>query len=165
MKHKNLVYLSFAHPTAALAALDKLPTDCEVIEFGQLHAGHITVFVSCASNILAGGILDATDGIYLESPKPELMKGYFKQLNTQVKKNLLVLEAAHLSHVLTTVDGLLKKSSYQLIEISRAQGAQTHAVAYLANGAIEDALMPASQDLMVRLFEEPSGHVLKMFNI
>lgn len=163
MKYKHLIYLSFANHIAALAAVDKLPADAEVLEFGQIHAGHVTVWISTNSNLLLGEEIDGTDGVFIEAPKLDLLKGYFKLLNTPLKKNLLILESTKMSHILTTVDGLLKNSSYELIEISRATNGQHYAQAYLANGKPEEALMPAATDFTVRLIEDPSPGLRKLF--
>ena len=165
MKYKNLVYLSFSSPMAALSVVDNLPAESQVLEVGQLHAGHVTVWVSVDSNILVGGVAEATDGVFLENPKADLLKGYFKQKNTQVTKNLLTLESSKLSTLLGAVDHLLKNTSYEMIEISRGVNGQALAKAYLANGKAEEALMTANSDLHVRLFEEPGAQLLKLFNV
>lgn len=164
MKYPNLVVLSFANQSSALVAVGDLPVDAEVLELGQPHAGSVTLLVATQKNFLLASQLDAIDCLYLAAPKLELLQGYFKQKNTQVKNNLLVLESPKLSSIFSAVDALLKHTSYELIEISRATGSLPRSVAYLANGSCVDE--PAqTPDLSVQLFEAPSKQMLQLFNV
>ena len=165
MIHKNFIYLCFENHTQLMSYLNTLPREAQILESGQLQMGHPTLLVSSHTHLTLKDIPGTVDGVQIEDPKLDLLKGYFKQLNTHVKKNLLVLESSKLSALFLTVDQLIKTTSYELIEISRATGGDTHSVAYLANGQKEEALIPSSHDLSIKLYEAPSAQLLSLFNI
>lgn len=165
MPDKNhLLLLTFSHMGLALEAVNSLSAEMEIIEFGQIHGGQIVLIAKVAAPIHRHLSTDTIDGIYLDVYSPDLLRGYFKQLSPKVEKNLLVLETAKLSHLFEVVNTLLSQTDFQLIEISRGTGSQPRAVALLANGKAEQALLPASTDLSVRLIERPTDTLLKMFN-
>jgi len=158
----HLTIATFSSQMTALAALDALPADAEVLEYGQRQGGNLTVLIASKSKCVPEKQNGVVDCAFIENVSTELLKGYFKQKSTQVSKNLLVIEAAKLGQLMSFCDALLKTTSFEIIEVSR--NPHGPAFAFFANG-LADTVPAGSPDVKVELLSNPSKHVLNLFNV
>lgn len=160
----NLTYLAFADYGLALSALNSLPANHDLLEFGQQQCGNYIMLVNSPHNILTELKVPTVDSVYIEKVHADLLAGYFKMKKTQANSNLLVLESVKLGDLFFAVNGLLRNTDFQLIEIQRNPLVGGKALALLANGSKPHASY-LRDSITSRLMEHLSDTIKKLFNI
>jgi hypothetical protein len=108
---------AFAKNSELYTWINSLPTECDLIEVGQLHRGSLVALVKTAAPI--NRPITCVDFFCYQGTGERFLKAYHKQNATAVNHGLLIVDCEHLSEICAIV---LTDSAYeglQLLEISR----------------------------------------------
>ncbi len=110
-------FASFSKTSELYMWTQSLPSDCELIEFGQIHRGSSIVFLTSKTAITRPTICN--DFFTTDGTGERFIKAYHKQNNPTVNHGLLIFESEKLSDA---CNAILKDEAYknfELLEVSR----------------------------------------------
>lgn len=156
---KTLEIYCYKKYSEFLKALNSLQGAEQLIQAGAKHRGQYVLICTNANN--AGLQTEATDSVIIREPKEQLLAAYFKQCPERLRKNVLCVESERLSSLFTATQTILQGSDYQCIEINRAEGSSSVAVALFING--NNKQLPPLVDCQVTEIPDPNSILKKLF--